>query len=86
MPLPMPRSSSVRRPKVTHVNSPARPPKPGSPEHWQAWLQRYGGDYTTDAERRTAYEDFTTNLDTMNRPGFDAHLVTGVQPLAGLCL
>jgi len=22
----------------------------------------------------------------MNRPGFDAHLVTGVQPLAGLCL
>lgn len=22
----------------------------------------------------------------VNRPGFDAHLVTGVQPLAGLCL
>lgn len=25
-------------------------------------------------------------LGGLNRPGFDAHLVTGVQPLAGLCL
>ena len=61
----MPRSSSVQPPKVTHVNAPATPPKPGSPEHWHAWLQQYGGDYTTDAERRAAYQDFTTNLDTI---------------------
>ena len=61
----MPRSSSVQPPKVTHVNAPATPPKPGSPEHWHAWLQQYGGDYTTDAERRAAYDDFQTNLDTL---------------------
>lgn len=61
----MPRSSSVRRPKVAQVSMSAPPPKPGSPEHWRAWLQRYGGDYTTDAERRAAYEDFKTNLVTM---------------------
>ena len=59
------RSSSVRRPKVAQVSMPATPAKPGSPEHWQAWLQRYGGDYTTDAERRAAYDDFQTNLDTL---------------------
>ena len=64
MPLPMPRSSSVQPPKVTQVSTPASPP-PGSPEHWQAWLQRYGGDYTTDAERRAAYDDFKANLDTI---------------------
>lgn len=61
----MPRSSLVRPPKVTHVSTPATPPKPGSPEHWHAWLQQYGGDYTTDAERRAAYDDFQTNLDTL---------------------
>ncbi|UXA21335.1 hypothetical protein KXD98_27860 (plasmid) [Mycobacterium sp. SMC-4] len=47
------------------MSMPAPPPKPGSPEHSPAWLQRYGGDYTTDAERRAAYEDFKTNLVTM---------------------
>ena len=47
------------------MSAPAPPPKPGSTEHWQAWLQRYGGDYTDDAERRAAYQDFTTNLDTI---------------------
>lgn len=47
------------------MSAPSPPPKPGSTEHWQAWLQRYGGDYTDDAERRAAYRDFTTNLDTL---------------------
>lgn len=50
---------------MAQVSMSATPPKPGSLEHWQAWLQRYGGDYTTDAERRAAYEDFKTNLDTV---------------------
>ena len=31
------------------------PPKPGTPEHWAAWLDRYGDDYATDDERRAAY-------------------------------
>ncbi len=31
-------------------------------EHWQAWLERYGGDYATDEERRSAYRDFKANL------------------------
>jgi len=31
-------------------------------EHWQAWLERYGDDYATDEERRTAYRDFHANL------------------------
>ncbi len=47
------------------MSTPATPPKPGSTEHWHAWLQRYGGDYTTDDERRAAYQDFTMNLATM---------------------
>ena len=47
--------------KSALMSAPAPPPKPGSTEHWQAWLQRYGGDYTDDAERRAAYQDFTTN-------------------------
>ena len=51
-------------PKSALMSAPAPPPKPGSTEHWQAWLQRYGGDYTDDAERRAAW-DFTTNLDTI---------------------
>jgi hypothetical protein len=34
-------------------------------EHWQAWLQRYGADYTTDEERRAAYRDFQDNLATL---------------------
>ncbi|ASW98460.1 MULTISPECIES: hypothetical protein [Mycobacterium] len=31
-------------------------------EHWQAWLDRYGDDYTSDEERRAAYRDFKANL------------------------
>jgi hypothetical protein len=31
-------------------------------EHWQAWLERYGADYSTDEERRAAYRDFKNNL------------------------
>ena len=31
-------------------------------EHWQAWLDRYGDDYDTDAERHAAYRDFKANL------------------------
>lgn len=31
-------------------------------EHWQAWLDRYGDDYSTDEERRAAYRDFKANL------------------------
>lgn len=31
-------------------------------DHWQAWLERYGADYDTDAERRAAYRDFKGNL------------------------
>jgi hypothetical protein len=34
-------------------------------EHWQAWLKRYGADYTTDEERRAAYRDFQDNLATL---------------------
>ena len=61
---------------MAHVNAPATPPKPGSPEHWQVWLDRYGGDYATDAERRAAYDDFKTNLATMQAvfsPSDDMH-------------
>jgi len=43
----------------------ATPPPPGSAEHWAAWLDRYGDDYATDHERRAAYQDFKTNLATM---------------------
>lgn len=25
---------------------------------FRQWVQRYGGDYSTDAERRTAYADY----------------------------
>jgi hypothetical protein len=35
-------------------------------EHWQAWLDRYGDDYSTDDERRAAYRDFQTNLAQLN--------------------
>ena len=42
------------------------PPKPGTPEHWAAWLDRYGDDYATDDERHAAYQDFQTNLTTMH--------------------
>jgi hypothetical protein len=31
-------------------------------EHWRAWLDKYGGDYATDEERRAAYRDFKANL------------------------
>lgn len=50
--------------RIMNVNAPdaARPPQPGSAEHWAAWLDRYGDDYATDAERRAAYQDFKTNL------------------------
>ncbi len=41
------------------------PPRPGTPEHWATWLDRYGDDYATHDERRAAYEDFQTNLTTM---------------------
>lgn len=50
-----------------NANTPpaAKPPQPGSAEHWAAWLDRYGDDYATDNERRAAYHDFTSNLATM---------------------
>lgn len=38
------------------------PPKPGTAQHWAAWLKRYGDDYATHDERRAAYQDFQTNL------------------------
>lgn len=48
------------------------PPKPGTAEHWAAWLERYGDDYATDDERRAAYQDFQTNLtaiqDVLSQP------------------
>ncbi|MDV3249401.1 hypothetical protein [Mycobacterium avium] len=53
-----------------------KPPQPGSAEHWAAWLDRYGDDYATDAERRTAYQDFMTNLATLQT-------TFGPQPAAG---
>jgi hypothetical protein len=34
-------------------------------EHWTAWLQQYGEDYETEAERRAAYRDFKANLATL---------------------
>jgi hypothetical protein len=34
-------------------------------EHWTAWLQRYGDNYATEAERRAAYRDFKANLATL---------------------
>ena len=36
-------------------------------EHWQAWLERYGADYTTDEGRRAAYRDFKDNLATLTQ-------------------
>lgn len=48
-----------------HAPRAGEPPQPGSAEHWAAWLQRYGDDYTTDDERRAAYQDFRTNLTAM---------------------
>jgi len=60
---------SDRRRTVRDVNADtpqaATPPQPGSAEHWAAWLDRYGDDYATPDERRTAYQDFQTNLATM---------------------
>lgn len=47
------------------MNAHAEPPQPGSAEHWELWLDRYGDDYATDDERRGAYRDFQTNLATM---------------------
>ena len=43
----------------------AEPPQPGSTEHWALWLEKYGDDYATDNERRGAYQDFRTNLTTV---------------------
>ena len=48
-----PRQLSVCRRTVGFVNA---------VEHWQAWLHRYGDDYSTDEERRAAYRDFKANL------------------------
>lgn len=45
----------------------AEPPQPGTPEHWAAWLDRYGDVYDTDDERRAAYRDFQTNLAEITR-------------------
>ncbi len=49
---------------IMNANTPpaAKPPQPGSAEHWAAWLDKYGDDYATDDERRAAYQDFKTNL------------------------
>ncbi len=43
----------------------AKPPQPGSAEHWALWLEKYGDDYATDTERRDAYQEFRTNLTTI---------------------
>ena len=64
------RQTNVRRSQyrgTMTANTPpaAKPPQPGSVEHWTAWLDRYGDDYATDDERRAAYQDFKTNLATM---------------------
>ncbi|WP_232527041.1 hypothetical protein [Mycobacterium intracellulare] len=44
---------------IMNANTPpaAKPPQPGSAEHWAAWLDKYGDDYATDDERRAAYQD-----------------------------
>lgn len=42
-----------------------KPPQPGSAEHWALWLKEYGDDHATDNERRGAYQDFLTNLTTI---------------------
>ena len=55
-------SEARRTVEVMDANT---PPTPGTPEHWAAWLDRYGDDYATDDERRAAYRDFQTNLATM---------------------
>jgi hypothetical protein len=44
---------SAARRTVSHVDA---------GEHWQAWLHRYGDDYSTEEERRAAYRDFKANL------------------------
>jgi hypothetical protein len=50
---------------VGAMDTPVHPPQPGSAEHWALWLERYAGDYATHDERRVAYQDFLTNLATM---------------------
>ena len=32
------------------------------PQHWQAWLDRYGDNYQTDEQRHAAYRDAQANL------------------------
>lgn len=60
--------------EIMNANTPpaAKPPQPGSAEHWAAWLDRYGDDYATDDERRAAYQDFQTNLATL-QTAFSQH-------------
>lgn len=43
----------------------AKPTQPGSAEHWALWLEKYGADYSTEHERRGAYQGFRTNLTTV---------------------
>ena len=51
--------------RTVSVVEASMPPKVGTAEHWAAWLERYGDDYATHDERRAAYQDFQTNLATM---------------------
>ncbi|NVN51274.1 Exonuclease SbcC [Mycolicibacterium hippocampi] len=55
-------SDTRRTVRVMEANT---PPQPGTAEHWAAWLERYGDDYATHDERRAAYQDFQSNLATM---------------------
>lgn len=57
--------SDTRRTVRPMDANPPQPSRPGSPEHWAAWLDRYGDDYATHDERRAAYQDFQTNLATI---------------------
>ena len=34
-------------------------------EHWQAWLERWGDAYSTDEDRRAAYQDHQAELARM---------------------
>lgn len=53
---------SVSGHTVEVMNAHAKPPQPGSAEHWDLWLEEYGNDYATDKERRDAYQGFLLNL------------------------
>ncbi|MDN4516361.1 hypothetical protein QYF68_00775, partial [Mycolicibacterium austroafricanum] len=55
--------------------------------HWHntARLHGYLNDLPPTEFEAIFYATKRTDQPLVNRPGFDAHLVTGVQPLIGLC-